>query len=87
VPDAPRRLRILVADDLPLNLNLVSRLLRLHGFDVTAVADGGAALAALQAAFMPPAAGAAPAASFDLWCVPQRAQQCCHALRAATSSG
>ena len=72
VPVVPHRLRILIADDLPLNLNLVSRLLRLHGFEVTAVADGGAALAALQAAFTPPAAGASPAASFDLWCVPQR---------------
>ena len=81
VPDAPRRLRILVADDLPLNLNLVSRLLRLHGFDVTEVADGGAALAALQAAFMPPAAGAAPPASFDLWCVPQRAAMLPRAAR------
>lgn len=60
-PGAPRLLRILVADDHALNLVLVTRLLRLHGFDVTAVSDGGAALAALQAAPTPP---------YDLWCAP-----------------
>ena len=60
-PGAPRRLRILVADDHALNLSLVTRLLRLHGFDVTAVTDGGAALTALQAAPTPP---------YDLWCAP-----------------
>jgi CheY-like chemotaxis protein len=38
-------------DDFSLNLRLISRLLQLRGFDVTAVADGGAALNALLASF------------------------------------
>jgi signal transduction histidine kinase len=46
---------ILVADDHPLNLRLITRLLQLHGFDVTPVPDGGAALAALLSSY-----GAAP---------------------------
>ena len=40
-------LRVLGADDHPLNLRLLTRLLQLHEFVVTAVPDGGAALAAL----------------------------------------
>ncbi len=67
-PGSARKLRLLVADDHPLALRLVTRLLQLHGFDVTPVADGGAALAALQAAFPArTAGGSTPAASpFDL---------------------
>jgi CheY-like chemotaxis protein len=60
VPSRVRRLRVLVADDHPLNLRLISRLLHLQDFEVSAVADGAAALAALQASYEP---GAAP---FDL---------------------
>ncbi len=58
-PPSRRRFRVLVADDHPLNLRLVTRLLQLHDFDVTPVADGGAALAALQASYSHAAAGAA----------------------------
>ena len=46
--------RVLVADDHPLNLRLFTRLLQMHGFVVTAVPDGRAALAALQASFATP---------------------------------
>jgi CheY-like chemotaxis protein len=46
----PPQPRVLVADDHPLNLRLISRLLQLQGFDITAVADGGAALEALTEA-------------------------------------
>jgi len=64
---SPRKLRVLVADDHPLALRLVTRLLQLHGFAVTPVADGAAALAALQAAFPACSAGGTPAAApFDL---------------------
>jgi CheY-like chemotaxis protein len=42
------RFHALLADDHPLNLRLVTRLLQLQGFEVTAVADGGAALDALR---------------------------------------
>jgi CheY-like chemotaxis protein len=45
-------------DDFPLNLRLLSRLLHLRGFDVTAVPDGGAALDALLASFRTAEAGA-----------------------------
>jgi CheY-like chemotaxis protein len=45
----PPQPRVLVADDHPLNLRLISRLLQLQGFEITAVADGGAALEALEA--------------------------------------
>jgi CheY-like chemotaxis protein len=50
-------------DDFPLNLRLLSRLLQLRGFDVTAVADGGAALNALLASFGATEAAAAAAGS------------------------
>ncbi len=40
--------------DHPLNLRLITRLLQLQDFDVTAVADGGAALDALRANYESP---------------------------------
>jgi CheY-like chemotaxis protein len=52
----PRRapsLRCVFADDHPLNLKLVTRLLQANNFHVTAVSDGGAALEALKAAASP----------------------------------
>jgi CheY-like chemotaxis protein len=61
--DSPRKLRVLVADDHPLALRMATRLLQLHGFAVTPVADGAAALAALQAAFPAHSAGGTPAAA------------------------
>ena len=42
-----------MADDYALNLRLITRLLKVHDFMVTAVADGAAALAALLASFAP----------------------------------
>ena len=56
-----RRFHVLVADDYALNLRLITRLLQMHDFTVTAVADGAAALAALLASFaeVPPDADAA----------------------------
>ena len=56
-----RRFHVLVADDYALNLRLITRLLQMHDFTVTAVADGAAALAALLASFaeVPPNADAA----------------------------
>ena len=62
-PATPTRHRfhVLIADDHQLNLRLFTRLLQMHDFLVTAVADGGAALAALQASFAPPPPGAAAA--------------------------
>ena len=64
---SPRNLRLLVADDHPLALRLVTCLLQLHGFAVTPVADGAAALAALKAAFPAHSAVGTPAAApFDL---------------------
>jgi len=48
-----RALHVLVADDHPLNLRLLTRLLQLHDFTVTAVPDGGAALAALMSSHGP----------------------------------
>ena len=47
------RFHVLIADAHPLNLRLFTRLLQMHDFAVTAAADGGAALAALQASFAP----------------------------------
>jgi CheY-like chemotaxis protein len=66
-----RRFHVLVADDYLLNLRLITRLLQMNDFVVTAVADGGAALAALQASFAPPppdadAAHPPPHPPFDL---------------------
>src|SRR4051794_37081416 len=48
-PAAPaRRLRVLVAEDNPLNQELVEHLLRRRGHDVVVVGDGREALAALE---------------------------------------
>ena len=56
-----RRFHVLVADDHALNLRLITRLLQVHDFMVTAVADGAAALDALLTSFeaQPPDAAAA----------------------------
>jgi CheY-like chemotaxis protein len=48
-----RKLRCLLADDHPLNLRLVTRLMELDGFEVRAVPDGAAALDALKASYEP----------------------------------
>ena len=63
-PATPTRHRfhVLIADDHQLNLRLFTRLLQMHDFVVTAVGDGGAALAALQASFAPPPPPGAAAA-------------------------
>ena len=63
-PATPTRHRfhVLIADDHKLNLRLFTRLLQMHDFVVTAVADGGAALDALQASLAPPPPSAAAAA-------------------------
>ena len=60
-PNRPR-FHVLIADDHQLNLRLFTRLLQMNDFVVTAVADGGAALAVLKASFArpPPGATAAP---------------------------
>ena len=50
VPDARR---VLLAEDDPVARMLTARLLRKAGYEVVAVADGGAALAALRASFFP----------------------------------
>lgn len=50
-----------------LNLRLVTRLLQLQGFDVTAVADGGAALDALRSSYTQAQIGdTLPPTPFDL---------------------
>ena len=50
-PEPRRRLHVLVAEDYQLNLRLITRLLQMHDFEVTAVADGGAALTAMLDSF------------------------------------
>jgi CheY-like chemotaxis protein len=60
-PAHRRQLRVLVADDHPLNLRLLTRLLQLNDFIVTAVPDGGAALAALMSSHGAAAGGTATA--------------------------
>ena len=45
--------RVLLAEDDPVARMLTARLLKKAGYDVVAVADGGAALAALRASFFP----------------------------------
>ena len=76
-------LRILVADDHALNLNLVSRLLGKSGFVVTPVKDGKEALDALVASF-----GEASAASsfhcavLDMQMPVMTGYECAHAFRA-----
>jgi PleD family two-component response regulator len=64
---------VLLADDHMLNLRLVSRLLQLQGFDVTAVADGSTALDVLRSDALAQVAGSvagpvslADAVPFDL---------------------
>jgi len=61
------RFHVLLADDHMLNLRLVSRLLQLQGFDVTAVADGSTALDVLRSNALAQAAGsvAAPVSLAD----------------------
>jgi hypothetical protein len=53
----------LMQDDHPLNLRLITRLLQLQDFDVTPVADGGAAFDALRTSYGTADAAAAP---FDI---------------------
>ena len=56
---SPRRcFHALVADDYALNLRLITWLLQMHDFSVTAVGDGAAALAALLSSFAPPSGDA-----------------------------
>jgi two-component system, cell cycle response regulator len=49
----PETRRVLLAEDDPVARMLTSRLLKKAGYEVVAVADGGAALAALRASFFP----------------------------------
>ena len=60
-----RGARARTQDDFALNLRLISRLLQLRGFDVVAVPDGGAALAALLGSFRASEAGISEAASLS----------------------
>jgi two-component system, cell cycle response regulator len=50
---APEARRVLLAEDDPVARMLTARLLRKAGYEVVAVADGGAALTALRASFFP----------------------------------
>lgn len=49
LPSAPRRVRVLVADDNPVNRRVVVDLLRSQGYDTAAVADGREAVRAMEA--------------------------------------
>ncbi len=60
-----RGARARTQDDFALNLRLISRLLQLRGFDVVAVPDGGAALAALLGSFCASEAAISEAASLS----------------------
>ncbi len=81
-PPPPRPFHVLVADDHALNLRLISRLLQLHGFQVTPAADGAAALAALKAAFSGRAEDEVDLALLDMDMPIMTGPEACAAFRA-----